>query len=65
MLGILVSMDQKDRYVFSCCSHAHCVQRQVPWVMGEQKTADFQHLQSFQVVDTPFVDAEAASPWSL
>ena len=41
MLGILVSMDQKDRYAFSCCSHAHCVQRQVPWVMWCRKLRNF------------------------
>ena len=36
MLGILVSMDQKDRYAFSGCSHAHCVQPQVPWLWGAE-----------------------------
>ena len=29
MLGILVGTDQKVRFAFSCCSHVHCVQRQV------------------------------------
>ena len=55
MLGILVGMDQKDRYAFSCCSHAHCVQRQVPWVMECRKTAEFPQLLSIQLVDISFV----------
>ena len=54
MLGILVSMDQKDRYAFSGCSHAHCVQRQVPWLWGAENCG-ISAVAVFQVVDTPFV----------
>ena len=54
MLGILVSMDQKDRYAFSGCSHAHCVQRQVPWLWCAENCG-ISAVAVFQVVDTPFV----------
>ena len=64
MLGILVGMDQKVRFAFSCCSHVHCVQRQVcndrcattgAMGYGVQETAVFPQLLFMQVVDFSLV----------